>query len=242
MSAGTGRQQPILSFGEPTPGLWGAAWGDCCVVGLGEQVSSGTAAFTIGEPAGEWRVVLDGAELVLTPAAEAVTSGDQGALDQLCLVSGSLAVGATERELSCLGRRALRPAPDPGELESWRDVSAWFEPAGGVSLTAERPRSARGHEHDRLLAAILDADAEESVAEPRLSTTYDASGRPRRAGLELWLSDPDAEEQRLCRAAGVATGSGAEVDCDGLRVRAEQLRWHSRGREGTGVYLLMRPR
>jgi hypothetical protein len=57
--------------------------------------------------------------------------------------------------------------------------------------------------------------------------------------LELWLADEDSEPYPR-RAAAQAVGAGVRGTGEGLQqVSAHLLRWHSRGRNGTGVYLLV---
>jgi hypothetical protein len=58
--------------------------------------------------------------------------------------------------------------------------------------------------------------------------------------LELWLGGEQESYPR--RAAGESVGLGVSSFPPGLEIHAELLRCHSRGREGTGVYLLARLR
>ena len=97
-------------------------------------------------------------------------------------------------------------------------------------------------------ASVFEPEGVRAVADPRLSTTYTAGGLPARAGLELWVDeeppeDPDAEEapgQLPRRAAGEALGAGADWEVGGFAVHGAPVRWHRRGRDGAGVYLLGR--
>jgi hypothetical protein len=234
----------IVAFGDLDAGVWGAGLADggtLFIAGRGTDSWSGQARLDAGEDAGDWTLTAQGAELEFSPAAEAVLRSDEqlpGGFDQLCRVRGTVADGSA---IDCLGRRATTIA-NLRDLESIRDVSAWFAPDEGVALTALRPRKARGHNRDLIAAAVLDAAAVAHVPDPRLSTTYDAEGRPARVGLELWLEEQDGEQQYPRRAAGEAAGSPASASDDGHDVIAQALRCHSRGSEGTGVYLLVRPR
>ena len=73
-----------------------------------------------------------------------------------------------------------------------------------------------------------------AVEDARISTVYDAEGRQRSAGLELWL--PGEEFPR--RVSGtVAAGSSLELE--GLSVHAAVFRWRMEEREGLGAYELM---
>jgi hypothetical protein len=122
-------------------------------------------------------------------------------------------------------------------------VSAWFEPAEGIALLASRPRAAVGHDGDVLGAALFEAGHSIPVADPRLSTTYAPTGLPARVSAELWLGGDDEEAQEYPRrAAGESVGVVARSADTCLDVSAEPFRWHARGREGAGVYLLVRPR
>ena len=105
---------------------------------------------------------------------------------------------------------------------------------------AFRGRKAKSHEGDVVTATVLGPEPSAPVDDPRLSTTYEAGGWPVRAGLELWLGGDGDEEQFPRRAAGEAAGARAQAAAGGLDIRAEPFRWHSRGREGAGLYMLAR--
>jgi len=113
-------------------------------------------------------------------------------------------------------------------------------------LLTLRPRKSRGHEADLVAAAVLEPESAPRVTDPRLSTTYDAAGLPARVGLELWFETDDTDEepeeeterQFPRRAAGEAVGPGIDWEVAGFKLHAALLRWHSRGSDGTGVYLL----
>jgi hypothetical protein len=245
-----------LAFGELEPGaVWGAAWFEApdgpAVTALGADggeatlASLGLTAFGDGE---EWRLDGDGAELLIAPAGEVVAAhspedGIEGC-DQLCRVSGRFVRDGADRSVDCLGLRTWWPGTiDLGRFESIRAVSVWFEPDEGLALTAFRPRKARAHHaSDVLAAAVITADGAPAVEDPRLSTTYDEQGWPLRVGLELWLAGEEPEHQYPRRASGEAMGARAEALAGAVEVRAEPLRWHSRGRDGAGMYVLARRR
>ena len=119
-------------------------------------------------------------------------------------------------------------------------MSIWFAVDDGLAMTAARRRKAKGHDRDLTVAAILEAAGGPAVEEPRLSTTYDADGAPARMGLELWLPEENGEQPYPRRAAGEAAGVAASATGDGAELTARPLRCHSRGNDGTGVYLLLR--
>jgi hypothetical protein len=200
------------------------------------------------------------------PPVENAAQGDEiEGFDQLCIVSGHFMHDGDERPVECLGWRSERSGRiDVGRLASFRQVSAWFEPGEGLALLALRPRKSRGQEADLIAAAVLGAEHPRPVVDPRLSTTYAAGGLPSRAGLELWLEDdsdaageaaregvpagaeheanggpaePDSQ-QYPHRAAGEALGPHADWNVAEFELHAELFRWHNRGRDGAGVYLL----
>jgi hypothetical protein len=170
-----------------------------------------------------------------------VSTGIGSGFDQLCRVRGRAGIDGTEREIDCLGRRGSHG--DGIKLEKFdsvRDVSAWFGPVDGLAVVALRPRKARGQDSDLLEVAVLDPEATSPVEDPRMSTTYTSAGQPLRAGFELWLAGEEEDSQYPRRAAGEAAGPGASARCGGLHVLAQPFRWHSRGRDGAGLYLLAR--
>jgi hypothetical protein len=111
-----------------------------------------------------------------------------------------------------------------------------------MSVTAFRPRKAKAHDGDLLAAAVIAPDGSPPVEDPRLSTTYAGDGWPARAGLELWLAGEEPDQQYPRRASGEALGVRARGLAGDLELQAEPFRWHSRGREGAGMYLLARRR
>jgi hypothetical protein len=74
------------------------------------------------------------------------------------------------------------------------------------------------------------------IDDPRVSTTYDADGRQRRAGLELWVGEDDGFARR-------ATGEvlcGSTFDLGQLRLDCSFFGWRMNGRKGVGRYDLVR--
>jgi hypothetical protein len=238
-----------LTFGDLKSGIWGALWdaGDggprFALVGDGADVSG--AVLT-----DDWGVMGEAISLQSTASGEPTELPD--GFDQLATVSGRLTIAGAEVSVQSLGRRGLRGTLDPAAYESVRDVSAWFTADDGVALTSARPAGARGHADDVVSVSAFESGHPLAISEPRLSTTYASDGSPIRAGLELWLQDQregeQAEEEQEHvvlhprRAAGEATGSIAVTESDSLAVEARLFRWHSRGLEGAGVYVLARSR
>jgi hypothetical protein len=254
----TGTSRPRLqtvSFAALDGGVWGAA------------LDAGARFITLGTPAGAgsvvghesvswseendlWRLAGDGFELLITPAdapaeeSEAVPAGgsDAGTSEhQLCHVRGRYTLGGAEYTVDCAGARATGDrGADLDSFESVRVISALFEGNQGLTLLSYRPQRATGHQHDLLTAALCEKGSCLPVSDPRLSTTYTSAGLPARVSLEFWLGE--GEGQYLRRAAGEALAPAAALDTPGLEARAAAVRWHSRGLEGRGVYLLARSR
>jgi hypothetical protein len=272
-----------LAFGDLDAGAWGVAWlpesatPASLVVGLGSSSAVVPGKLVAGEPAEEWRVDGETAELVLSPLAAPVSSGAPNdgieGFDQLCTVSGRFQHDGEELAVDCLGWRSARGGRlELDRLGSFRQVSTWFGPDDGLALLALRPRKSRGQDADVLAAAVLDAVRPGPVADPRLSTTYTAAGLPARAGMELWVENGssdageagddrtsgeaeaarsgEADDDRTSdeaeaeahqyprRAAGEAVGAHADWTVADFDLHAELFRWHNRGRDGAGVYLL----
>ena len=232
-----------VAFGDLRTGVWGAIWGGArpvAVIGSGDRSLSGPASVTGSDPDADWTISGDGVELTLAPEAGPVSINDAG-FEQLCRATGEIVVGGHEQRVECLGRRGARAEEfDLARFESLRDVSAWFGAHEGLVVLALRPRGARGHDAELISVALI--EPEPAIAsDPRLSTTYASTGLPARASVELWLGD-DESEQYPRRAAGEAVGAGASEWVDGLELQASLFHWYSRGRDGAGVYLLVRAR
>lgn len=238
-----------LAFGDLDGPIWGAAW--ICgedlpapaTLGGGDRTFVAGVALSETADGGDWRLEGDHAALVAAPAGEAVGVGpSEDQIDaevQLCRVTGRFTLDGTEHAVDCLGLRTTRSgAVDVDRLESIRAVSTWFEPDEGFALIAVRGRKAKAHDADVITAAVLGPEHSAAVAEPRLSTTYSVQGWPIRAGLELWVEGEDEGKQYPRRASGEATGARGQAASGPLDVRAERFRWHSRGRDGVGVYFL----
>ncbi|MGI8429782.1 MAG: hypothetical protein ACR2OB_10860 [Solirubrobacteraceae bacterium] len=250
MSRGATANLRTLAFGELDCASWGAVWnpggGGEVMISLGAGTEVATARVTIAGSSEreQWRLAGKGVDLVVSGEREAAQARSDGAcvgFDQLCRVSGRFAVGGEERVVDCPGRRGLRTAVDLDRCDSARDVSAWFGPDEGLALVSIRPRGSTGHERDLVTAAAFDALRSVPVADPRLSTTYAAAGRPVRASLELWLEDEQSELYPQ-RTAGDSIGPGVDRLEGGFELHTTPIRWRGAGREGTGIYMLARSR
>ncbi len=236
-----------LAFGSVEDGVWGVGWfpapdrAGVLVLGVGERTEAFEARLEADGEDGDWHVQVADTVLCAVAEGEARTLPDPEApagFAQLCAVSGALVAG-DEEPRALPGWRGEREADTAADrLDSVRQVSAWFPPDEGVTVIAFRPRRHRGHEQDAVSAVLMGGEETAPITDPRLSTTYSSAGRPTRVNLELWTDDP---EQFPRRVAGEAVGHGAVHAVGGWVLRAELLRCHGRGREGTGVYLLARP-
>ncbi|MCW3041037.1 MAG: hypothetical protein JWM31_2942 [Solirubrobacterales bacterium] len=175
-------------------------------------------------------------------SAVAKTGGMQG-YEQLCRVSGTARVRGGTRTIDCLGQRGHSwGAPDWDRLVLARTVSAWAGEDLGVALTTVRPAKAKSHADEAVQASVFarepDAEGLAAAIEPddaRLSTTYDAEGRQRRAGLEIY----ETEEGYPHRGAGEVL-CGTSLDLGRLRLDCSFFRWRLDGREGVGRYDILR--
>jgi hypothetical protein len=191
-----------------------------------------------------WRLTGEDLELHVVPGGEAEemesgsdeASADLSGCDELCRVRGSLTIGGTARTIDCVGTRCVVDGVDGASLGSARMVSGWFGQDEAFMLLALRAADTVGQEADLVAATLFDPDGWVAVDDPRLSTAYGASGLPSRTNLELWIGEGDNEFPR--RVAGEASADGAVFAVEDTEVRVIPMRCHSRGREGTGVYVL----
>jgi hypothetical protein len=223
-----------VAFGDLDAGVWGAVWGPVAIVALLE----GELAAATLSPDGT-TISGEGIELQLTPHGEASETAEGS--EQLCRVQGQLEYDGARHELDCLGRRGTRAELTLGELQSVRELSGWFEPDDGIYLSSIRPRKSKGHDSDVVAATLFDEGHPLAVAEPRVSTTYDAAGSAASVNLELWLDDEESEQYPR-RLAAEALGAPVKRELTGGQtLEAAPMRWHFRGRDGAGVYLVVRP-
>jgi hypothetical protein len=235
-----------LAFGDLDGVAWGVAWfpgssvPGFVALGSAQDVVTVDAKLEPDDDGVGWRLHGYGVELNVSAAGG--DAGDlRGEFDAVCRVHGGITVDAVEHDVDTLGRLAVHAGA--GELDKFhsvRDVSAWFDPAHGLSVVALRPRKARGQDADLVSAVALEPEGPLAIEDPRLSTTYAGDGRPLRVGLELWISagDDDEEAQYPRRATGETLGVVATGRLGSFDVLAQFVRWDSRYGDGAGVYLL----
>ena len=118
-----------------------------------------------------------------------------------------------------------------------RSIGIVFSDGGLLALSAARPTNARGHGDETGAAVMCGPDgAPVDVSETLLSTEYGPDGVQRRATLELWLDEEDAQP---LRGAGTLISSSA-VSLPGLSGTVAFFRWSVEGREGLGHYEVVR--
>lgn len=220
-----------LAFFDPARQRYGTARTGATVLFDGQSAAAVEGGPSI-EPAGEGklRAVLEGRfELEVEPLSEVAELG--GVSARVCRVAGQLD-GTKIEGLGTLSETREAPAWD--ELEALRSLSALFDEEHAVLALARRPRGARGHGDELVVAWLLDGGELVQVEEARISTVYDGDGRQRSAGLELWLPGED-----FPRRGSGSTIAGSSLELDGLTVHAAIFRWRFEGREGTGAYELM---
>lgn len=250
MSLAPSNHLRTLAFGDVQGGIWGAALHAALpvlVLGDASGATWSTALSAEGwsaEGVG-WKLTGEGVDLHVAPGGEAEemepdepedSGADLSGCDELCRVRGTVSVDGAPRDIDCVGTRCVVDGVDAGSLGSARMVSGWFDHNEAFMLLALRAAEAVGHESDLVAATLFDPEGWVPVDDPRLSTTYTESGLPSRTNLELWIGEGDQEFPR--RVAGEAAGDGAILSAEGTELRVIPLRCHSRGREGTGVYVL----
>jgi hypothetical protein len=155
------------------------------------------------------------AELRAEPAPGLIVSWDTEAL-------AGLASGAPVRRPWTL---AGEPANDRTAV---RILSAGLSDGSALVVAAVREADAPGHDSELIAGLVVDAEgAATELEEVLLSTEYDADGRIRRAGLEVYRKGDDYP----LRAAGDALpGAG---DTEGA---VAHLDFRMDGRQGRATY------
>jgi hypothetical protein len=175
----------------------------------------------------------EGCELVLT----ALHCAEGPAADQpVTLHRAAGTVGSRDFAGLALVRREC-PANAAVSIE--RSIDILFDATLAFSLRARRTTGAGGHGDEEIAAVVFRGEPLELVAieKPRLSSTYDAEGRLRHAGLELWESE---EAELALRIGGEVLGSGELAGGDGAPTQVAFVAWHQNGRRGLGSYTITR--
>jgi hypothetical protein len=218
-----------ISFVDPARGVHGTARSGMTLLFEGTSASSYPEGPTV-TPAGDgWNVALDG-KLSLGFGSTGAVADFAGARAHVCTVSGD-ALGTRIDGMGVVTETTSPPRWD--DLDAMRVVHALFDREHAVLAVARRPAGAGGHGQE-LVTGHLWSDGElHAVEDARISTIYDGDGRPRQAGLELWLPGED-----FPRRAFGSVAAGASLVLDGLDVHAAVMTWRMEGREGAGMYEL----
>jgi hypothetical protein len=205
----------------------GASWDSLTVDGLIHATERPLEAWRL-----DWADVLDLRFEAVSPPIESAGGGMEG-YEQVCRVEGS----AGRHRVSCLGQRGHTWGVAEWErIDLARTLCAWWDEQHALVASAIRPAEAEHHDEEELVAHLLDGEPL-AVADPRLSTTYDAEGRQRRAGLELYVTGDDDEYPR--RVAG-QVACGTSLDLGRLRLDCAFFEWRTEGRAGVGRYDVLR--
>jgi hypothetical protein len=234
------RAEGGVDAGEPS------SWDAVSAAGLDTEVVEPLRAWRLHFAAHEASFDLDltavGAIAELDPDHPVARAGGMAGFEQACRVTGPATVGGRRFTVDGLGQRGRSwGSPDWDRIAAARTVAAWLGDDLAVSLAAIRPAGARHHDDERIAATVLERDPEDDTAlatpvlDPRLSTTYDADGRQRGAGLELYV-----DEQGMPRRAAGEVICGTTLDLGRLRLDCAFLRWRMEGRTGIGRYDVLR--
>jgi hypothetical protein len=220
-----------VAFFDPARQIYGTARSGATVLFEGRTpVALSEGPSVEPGPGGGLRVELSGRlALELQPLSDELELG--GVTARVYKVSGEVD-GTHIDGLGTAGE--TRETPQWEELDAVRSISALLDEEHAVLALARRPRGARGHGEERVVAWLLEGGQPLAVEDARISTVYDGEGRQRSAGLELWLPGEDFPRRG---SGSVVAGSSLEIG--GLTVHAAVFRWRVEGREGIGAYELM---
>lgn len=224
-------ERATIAFADTAAEVVGVAIGG---VGTLLSVSGELSAAVPPELAGSepaWTLRAAGAyELTLQSLGEPARFAE-GAMIWLCRASGKL----EGRDLDALATLTVETASAAFALQ--RSLSIALEPELSFALLSRRPDGAAGHGEEQLEAAVWRGDpaAAAPIERPRLSTTYDAGGIARHAGLELW---EDEEAEYSMRIGGEALGNGELIHPDGERSRVVFMAWHHESHRALGSYTI----
>jgi hypothetical protein len=219
-----------LSFFDSAHGRYGIARSGATLLFEGSSANAVEGGPEVEGRDGGWDARLgDRLDLRFDALGEAADLGPVRA--HLCRVVGTVD-GIT---IDCFGTAGeTTAAPSWEELDALRSISAVFDEGNALLALARRPRGAHGHGDELTVAWLLVEGELLSVEDARVSTVYDAEGRQRSAGIELWLPGED-----FPRRASGTVAAGTSLELEGLRVHAAVFRWRMDDREGLGAYELM---
>jgi hypothetical protein len=164
-------------------------------------------------------------------------AGGMGGHEQPCAVHGTVRTGGRVHRVRCLGQRGhARGEADWDHIERVRIIAAWPEDAPALAVTAIRREGVREHGAEAVWAVLMGEHDAVEVDQLRLTTTYDADDRQRRAGLELWVGENDDFPH-----SGFGTVlCGSTLELGQLRLDCAFFRWQLDGSAGVGRYDTLR--
>ena len=221
-----------LAFGT------GAAWG---LTLLADGAGSGQVLLGAGpetrlveaqlEPSeGGLRLRGEGLELAVSPAGHATGSG---------------VIGGTERRIEAPAGSSRSGAPAILARCGSRRVGSTIRMASRSWPCARRRHADRRATGSRRCSSRRRKRRRSTTRASRPRTTGD--GGRSRVGVELWVDRArggfrvESEPSRTARPAR-RTGARHQAAQTSLELRAQPFRWHSRGRDGAGMYILGPPR
>ncbi len=205
--------------------------------------AAGIAIETIVQQS-EWHARMDTDRVVLDVVFEAASPPvdfEEGAAapialvgihryEQLCRVRGELRVDGASTSIDGVGRRA-RAWGDPTGARI-RSLYAVGE-ARAVTVAAVLPPGGEGHGAEHIAAFLVTPDAPpEAFDDVRLSTVYDGAGRPRTAGIELFMAGDEYPRRVSGEAVCTSQGAGGGT--------AACFRWSLEGEPAAGGYQIGR--
>jgi hypothetical protein len=218
-----------LAFFDRERQLYGSARSGASVLFKGTSATALPEGPTVETDGDGFRAELPGLfSLRLRPVSEPAELGFVSA--RVCRVGGE--VGGAK--VDCLGTVAeAREVPAWDQLDALRSLSVLADEAHALLAVSRRPRGARGHGDELVVAQLLQGEEVLAVENARISTVYDGEGRQRSAGLELWLPGEDFPR----RGSGTAV-AGSSLELEGLHVHVAVFDWRLEGREAMGAYEL----
>lgn len=173
-----------------------------------------------------------------SPPAGHEAVGGMAGYEQLCRVRGEASVDGEVVTVDCAGQRGHSwGTADWRRLDAVHTAAAWLDDGRGAAVLVAREAGEKGHGGAPRWGALLEPAEAVEAADPRVSTTYDAEGRQRRAGLELWVGEDDDELAH--RAAGTVL-CGSTLELGQLRLDCAFMRWTMDGAAGVGRYDVLR--
>jgi hypothetical protein len=228
-------REPVAAVAHGSLPVEDATWKRLELGGVRTAIEAPLARWTVGFDAADGQGFALSFE-ALGEAAAAPPLGGMAGYEQPCRVRGTVRAAGSERAIDGLGQRGRSWGDaDWDRIELARTVAAWTDGAA-AALTAVRPAGAASHAEESTWAALWEPERLVEIEDGRLSTTYDADGHTRRAGLELW---PAGEEEWARRGAGEVL-CGSSLDLGALRLDCAFFRWHLEGRAGVGRYDIVR--